>query len=1049
MKAEERRALTAVVTDFNWAPTHEDVWASLAVHVAELNAEGEARLLESFAEAKRSSGGSPLGIAVLGPQGSGKTHLLRRTRERVQREGGYFFLVGLQSGKDFWQNVAHAMLSGLRRAVPEGPYQGKEQSVLLLTRLADKCKTTDAVGAEITGRRPPTRSALDQFIRDLRTFDRNVGLECQDTARALVLVASGDFDAQDVGEAYLTSQGEPELGDFARWGIHAASKHPQEVVTEISRLLALTGPSVLAVDQIDMLVAQMPTARDGANEGTVIDDTVHDILLEQIGDGLMGLREKLKRTLVVVACFPNIWRTLTEKAAVASVADRFRASYHLPALRSAPMAASLVEAWMTPRYKSVGFTPPYPTWPVPLEAFAEAPGFTPRRLLIQVVNHLRHCLTRDEVVPLTRLDGVLDESAPSLDAAAAEAFGELDLEFERLRRGADVTGAMNTLAEDALMPKLLFAGIKAWVAEQNPSEIFYIEGPPGEKRPAYHANLHRILNEENEDEERWAFRALAGPHHKTVIGRLEHLKVISGLDSDTPKRKACVLRTGPWSSGPATTKKAREFEAAGGIVVDVGADELAVFAALEGMFKADHAALSAWLADRRPASGTRLFRAVFGAPPPKAASPVPSPPVPAAAEAAPGKPSAQSLPLGNAMDTGTSLTVPLEALRKHAAIFAGSGSGKTVLIRRIVEECALRGVSSIVLDPNNDLARLGDAWPAPPKGWNDGDDSRAQEYFDNTEVVVWTPRRESGRPLSLQPLPDFAAVREDPDEFALALDTAVATLAPRARMATTTAKAEQGRAVLREALAFLGRRDGVGLAAFTDLLAELPEEVIPLAKARALAAEMAQTLTAAMINDPLFGGSGVALDPEVLLTPTAGRRARISVISFVGLPTNEHRQSFVNQLQMALFAWVKQHPAGDRPLGGLYVMDEAQTLAPSGALTACTGSTLALASQARKYGLGLIFATQSPKGIHNRIVGNAATQFYGFLNSPVQIAAAKELAAAKSSGVVDISRLSAGQFYAVGEGLAFQKVAAPMCLSHHPSSALSVEEVLMRARAGA
>jgi DNA helicase HerA-like ATPase len=35
---------------------------------------------------------------------------------------------------------------------------------------------------------------------------------------------------------------------------------------------------------------------------------------------------------------------------------------------------------------------------------------------------------------------------------------------------------------------------------------------------------------------------------------------------------------------------------------------------------------------------------------------------------------------------------------------------------------------------------------------------------------------------------------------------------------------------------------------------------------------------------------------------------------------------------------------------------------------------VALASQARKYGLGL-FATQAPRGIHNRIAGNAATQF--------------------------------------------------------------------------
>jgi DNA helicase HerA-like ATPase len=155
----------------------------------------------------------------------------------------------------------------------------------------------------------------------------------------------------------------------------------------------------------------------------------------------------------------------------------------------------------------------------------------------------------------------------------------------------------------------------------------------------------------------------------------------------------------------------------------------------------------------------------------------------------------------------------------------------------------------------------------------------------------------------------------------------------------------------------------------------------------------------------------------------------------------------VNQLQMALFAWIKKHPAGDRPLGGLFVMDEAQTFAPSGAMTPCTESTLALATQARKYGLGLVFATQAPKGLHNRIPGNAATQFFGFLNSPAQIEAAKEMARAKGSSVLDISRLTAGHFYATGEGLAFQKVKVPLCLSYHPASPMTTEEVIARASA--
>ena len=151
---------------------------------------------------------------------------------------------------------------------------------------------------------------------------------------------------------------------------------------------------------------------------------------------------------------------------------------------------------------------------------------------------------------------------------------------------------------------------------------------------------------------------------------------------------------------------------------------------------------------------------------------------------------------------------------------------------------------------------------------------------------------------------------------------------------------------------------------------------------------------------------------------------------------------------MALFTWVKKHPAGDRPLGGLFVMDEAQTFAPSSGHTATTESTLALASQARKYGLGLIFATQAPKGLHNRIPGNATTQFFGLLNAPAQISAAQEMAAQKGGDAQGIARLGPGQFFAASDAVAFQRVRSPMCLSHHPRSPMTQEEILELARAG-
>jgi DNA helicase HerA-like ATPase len=395
---------------------------------------------------------------------------------------------------------------------------------------------------------------------------------------------------------------------------------------------------------------------------------------------------------------------------------------------------------------------------------------------------------------------------------------------------------------------------------------------------------------------------------------------------------------------------------------------------------------------------------------------------------------------------GAPASLELRLLPKHTAIFAGSGSGKTVLIRRMVEECALHGISAIVLDPNNDLARLGDAWPETPETWIGDDAAQAREYLDRTDVVVWTPGRQGGRPLVFQPLPAFADIIDSPDEFDAAVYAAVDALTPRVNANKGTDRARLEKAVLTEALKYFGRNGGSSLGEFIALLNALPQDASTLAKAPGVAADLAEKLEVARISDPLFGGVGQSADPGILLIPPAGKRARVSVISMIGLTGDEQRQSFVNQLQMALFSWVKRHPAGGDTPSGLFVMDEAQTLAPSSGSTPSTQSSIQLASQARKYGLGLVFATQAPRGLHNRISGNATTQFFGRLNHPAQIESARDLARAKGGDIRDVGGLGTGVFYLATENRGFHKIRTPMCLSHHPPSPLTEEEVIARAQ---
>ncbi|WP_248960236.1 ATP-binding protein [Sphaerisporangium perillae] len=1037
MTGEERRALGAV--RFNWAEVPDDVWRPSRFHVEGLHRPTTQVLLDGLAEANDSLDASPIGVVMQGQRGSGKTHLLGWLRERTQNEGGYFFLVGLLDTRDFWQSVVVSMLDSLAREI-----DGDSQLRMFLRRLSSMVGVQRVARLKLIGRASLTREALYSFVEALRRFDEQVGRDAQDTVRALVLCASDDLRAQDVGHTYLSSEPEEEQGERAQWGIRRGSKSAQEIVRDLSRLLALTGPSVVAVDQVDTLIAQSFISTTGEARY----DRREALVIEAIAGGLMSLREVTRRTLTVLSCLPATW-ALVEQVATDSVQDRFRQAVPLMTIPDSKIGRLLVEKRFGETFRKIGFHPPHPTWPVKPSAFDSAPEFTPRQLLIKIDGYVKACLASGEVKELESLAGPITtatgDGRQGSDVVPADDLAALDARFAELRDAADVTLDLRT--EDAVMPGLLAAGLTAWVAAQGEAGQAFSQDAPPSSKPSLHARLRRSLVEDTEDEAHWAFRAVAAEHPNAALNRLRTACVAAGLNAEVPKRRLFVLRNLEWSRGARTVEVVAAFERAGGRTLRIEEDDLRTLAGLRDLLAENHPNLQAWFLARKPAAGVKMLNEALGdlwADPAGQDEPAPTP-VRSSAENAQVN-AVPPVTLGRTTTDGTPVTVDLEALRKHTAIFAGSGSGKTVLIRRLVEECALRGVSAIVLDPNNDLARLGDRWPQEPPEWEGDDPAKAEDYLAGTDVVVWTPLRDGGRPLSFQPLPDFSGVVDDVDEFREAVNAAVAALAPRAKLLGNTPKAHQGQAVLREALLYYGRQGVTTLRGLITLLSSLPDGVSELQHAGKLAADIAQNLTAAMVIDPLFGGGGASMDPGVLLTPPEGKRARVSVISLVGLQSDEQRQSFVNQLQMALFAWIKKHPAVDRPLRGLFVMDEAQTFAPSGSTTACTESTLALASQARKYGLGLVFATQAPKGLHNRIPGNAATQFFGLLHSPVQIAAAKDMARAKGSEVTDIARLGAGQFYAAVEGAPFRKLQAPLCLSHHPQNALTAEEVVARAK---
>ena len=128
-------------------------------------------------------------------------------------------------------------------------------------------------------------------------------------------------------------------------------------------------------------------------------------------------------------------------------------------------------------------------------------------------------------------------------------------------------------------------------------------------------------------------------------------------------------------------------------------------------------------------------------------------------------------------------------------------------------------------------------------------------------------------------------------------------------------------------------------------------------------------------------------------------------------------------------------------------MDEAQSFLPAQRASPSLTSGIKLVAQGRKYGLGMIVATQVPKGIHNQVVSNCTTQFFGRQSAPATIAAAQEILAASGGSGGDIGKLKAGEFYFASEGSGRpSKLQTPLCLSHHPANPPTPEQVVQKAR---
>jgi len=1073
--------------NFDWTAHIDEIWIDQKHETERLQHTIRQELLEALENLQHNQKKeSPLGIPLLGPAGSGKTHLLGFLRREALAQGMYFILADMTDVADFWETVSLGYLRSLQQHSG-----GRRQVDRWLDRMVALYGKGNPRAKDLPKQRPPALiNRADELIAQVRARHRAETQEHVDVLRALILFACDHADVNDLGYKWL--QGlvidDDELGVF---GFQQKHQTPSRIVRGLSWLLSLTGPSVLALDQLDAIVAEHELSRSEVDADEPSEQQRRSLaIIQGIAGGLLGLRDVTRRTLSVVSSLEATWTILHEQATV-SMADRYDSPLLLRPGTGPEVFRELVIGRLRSAYEQHGFKPPYPAYPYGEVFFEKYRDNTPRELLKACEAHRKAC-RRANVVTEAGMPGASPPPhVPHVNGAWQAVVRN------RLEELASKSDVMTLLADDSekLQDRIIEAACDALLLENPVPDTVAAKVDKdfmgtGSYDPL-HARIRLVLTHQGERELHQSFRFLEKSHYRAFQARLKAALTASGIDPELHFRGLTILRTSASPSGAATEKLVRELQERGGRIVAPTERELAQLLALETLLRTSELErLGDWLAEERPVSKMGCFapavqallealqaRTSRPAPPaepadetegvaralattsidPHAGTTVPAPERPTPrTEAAPPRAAAHAiLPIGRrlvANELADEVGISLERLPYHTCVFAGSGSGKTVFLKRVIEEAALLGVPSIVLDGANDLSRLGAPWPERPQGLSDADHQKARRYHSTAEVVVWTPGAPRGNPMRLSPLPDFAAASADPaereEELRAAVEVATTSIAGLIVKPGSGAAAKQS-AILKATLRHFARRGG-SVQDFVRFLREPPDDVIEhYEKGDKIARDLSELLHAELENDALIGGSGTPLDPALLFRADAPEKTRVSVLSLVGLPSYEQKRRFVDQLAATLFSWIKKNPAPAGGLLGLLVVDEAKDFVPSGKSVPGKENLIRLAAQARKYGLGLLFATQEPKSIEHSIVSNCSTLLAGKMASPAAIDALQQLLSDKGTRATDVGTLKRGVFYFGSAPDKPVKVATSLCLSYHPSTPPSESDVLEVARRSA
>lgn len=380
------------------------------------------------------------------------------------------------------------------------------------------------------------------------------------------------------------------------------------------------------------------------------------------------------------------------------------------------------------------------------------------------------------------------------------------------------------------------------------------------------------------------------------------------------------------------------------------------------------------------------------------------------------------LHIGYSMENGEPILLPVKTLKRHFAALGSSGSGKTVFVKAVLEECIREEIPLLLIDIQGDLASLalmGDRKLVEEKGTPG---SYYDEIKEKAQVAIYTPASTKGIPISMNPL-KAPPKNMEAEDIVQTLDTVAETITSLIGYSSDKGKGTDVHSylyLLLEAIWEPKNGERIEINKFEDLIEiiyhendYLTESQISMLDEKEKTKVIKKLRSLTIGADSLIFNLGIPLDIKKMMTWQDKGKVPVNVLYLNTIRDEMTRKNFMADVATQTYNYMLQNPSKKVQL--VLLFDELAGLVPPIGNPPTKKSIQLLLKQARKYGISMLLATQNISDVDYKSLGQVGTWALGRLMAKQDIEKVRAIIEAISPTEVDkittkIRSLKTGQF---------------------------------------